>query len=119
MYYYEVTKNAILESKIDGKFYLVDFRKNVTDPNEYNWYFTVRQIMSNISREEILTCNIEDLPLSEKRIKLSDHQTLCFDMVRSVFPKLEGHYYAKDGKLMKDGQIVPSWIEFSTQYKVL
>lgn len=119
MYYYEVTKNAILESKIDGKFYLVDFRKNVTDPNEYNWYFTVRQIMSNISREEILTCNIEDLPLSEKRIKLSDHQTLCFDMVRSVFPKLEGHYYAKDGKLMKDGQIVPNWIEFSTQYKVL
>lgn len=50
MYYYEVTKNAILESKIDGKFYLVDFRKNVTDPNEYNWYFTVRQIMSNISK---------------------------------------------------------------------
>ena len=40
MYYYEVTKNAILESKVDGKFYLVDFRKNVTDPNEYNWYFT-------------------------------------------------------------------------------
>lgn len=113
---YEVTKGAVLKGKIDGKFYLVGSRKVV---DEYSWYFTVRKIMSDISEEDLLTCNINDLPLCEKHIKLPSHQIHCFDMVRSVFSKLEGHYYAEDGKLMKDGQIVPHWIEFSSEIKAL
>lgn len=116
LYYYEVTKNAVLKSKVDGKFYLVESKEDV---DQYDWYFTVRQIISDISKEELFTCNIEDLLLSEKRIKLPDHQTSCFDMVRSVFPKLKGHYYAEDGKLMKDGQVIPRWIELSAAEKYI
>lgn len=114
MYDYEVTKGAVLRSKVDGKFYLVDSTEVV---DKYDWYFTVRRIMSDISEKELLTCNIEDLRLSYKRIKFTDHQTSCFDLVRPVFPKLEGHYYAEDGKLMKDGQVVPRWIELSEKKK--
>ena len=40
-------------------------------------------------------------------------------MVRSVFPKLEGHYYAEDGKLMKDGRVVPRWTELSEAEKAI
>ena len=94
MYSYEIIKGTILKSKVNGKYYVVDSREDV---NEYDWYFSVRQIASNVSREELIACKIEDLSLSEKRIKLPNHQRFCFDMVRSVFPKLEGRYYAEDG----------------------
>lgn len=114
MYNYEVAKGTVLRSRVDGKYYIVDSREDV---NEYDWYFTVRQIASDISQEELIVRNVEDLPLSEKRIKLPDHQKSCFDMVRSVFPKLEGRYYVEDGNLMKDGQVVPRWIELSEAEK--
>lgn len=116
MYNYEVAKGTVLRSRVNGKYYIVDSREDV---NEYDWYFTVRQIASDISQEELIVCKIEDLSLSEKRIKLPDHQKSCFDMVRSVFPKLEGHYYAEDGKLMKDGRVVPRWIELSEAEKAI
>lgn len=116
MYNYEVAKGTVLRSRVDGKYYIVDSREDV---NEYDWYFTVRQIASDISQEELIVCKIEDLSLSEKRIKLPDHQKSCFDMVRSVFPKLEGHYYAEDGKLMKDGRVVPRWTELSEAEKAI
>lgn len=111
---YEVTKGAVLKSKVDGKFYLVVSREDI---DEYDWYFTVRQILSDISEKELLTCNVEELPLKYKGIKLPDHQRFCFDLIRSVFSKLEGHYYVEEGNLMKDGQVVPRWIEFSEKKK--
>ena len=88
MYYYEVTKNAILESKIDGKFYLVDFRKNVTDPNEYNWYFTVRQIMCNSSHH--LQKATEKVLFAYKLTQNKVHQSTlrhCIQYEKTVFQR--------------------------------
>ena len=40
-------------------------------------------------------------------------------MVRSVFPKLRGHYYAEDGKAYERWTGCPRWIELSEAEKAI